>query len=160
MAIFDAFKNFLSPVTLEIEVQGSFSARDSSIDGQIKLSAQGAQQVREVAIILIERLQLEGGGERDEIMGKAMVCAQTFSLADKETVALPFSIPIDFPKGNWESVIEVGGVLGVLGKVASAMSDAPDSSVSYELVAAADVLGCKFDPKITRRITRWDWRSK
>ncbi len=150
-------QNFLSPVELEIDGPISFSRHTEEIAGHIKLTARGPQQVDDVVIILVETARHDER-EHEDIRGQAQVCSRPFTIEDGETVTLPFTMRIKIPKRGYESLIDDGGVIGALGRVASFLDDSDDHSPrrSYELVAAADVLGCKFDPRCTRHITRFD----
>jgi hypothetical protein len=157
MALFRAVKNFLSPVELEIDGPLSFSRHTEEIAGHIKLTARGPQQVDDVVIILVEKTR-RNNTEYEDIRGQAQVCSRPFTIEDGETITLPFSMGIRIPKRGWERLIDDGGVIGALGRVASFLDDSDDHTPrsDYELVAAADVLGCKFDPRCTRHIGRFD----
>lgn len=183
MALFDMAKNFLSPISVEIECPGSFSGHDSAISGQIKLTAKGEpQQVQEVVIVLVERIH-QNGTTDDHVRGNAYVCRQPFTVESGQVKTFDFQLPIQIyiPRSGLRVALDEGGVLGAIGVAGivaatllgsdddtstssddssssddSTSSDDSSSHSTYELVAAADVLGCKFDPKCTRSITRWD----
>lgn len=155
MALFDMVENFLSPVTLEIECPSTFYARQGAIEGQIKVTAQGAQQISEVVIILIERSRYSGESEEELVVGKTAVCSRPFTVAAGEEKRLDFSLDFSLPERGWDHIINEGGVLGALGKVVEFLDNGTESvSTSYDLIAAADVAGCKFDPKVTKWLSR------
>ena len=155
MALFRMAENFLSPVKLEIECPRSFYARQGSIEGHIRLTSQGAYQIDEVVMVMIERSQVSGEREEEAVVGKASVCSRPFTIDANEVKILEFSLSFRLAEYGWDSVINEGGVLGLLGKVVDHFDDGNDDvSRSYDLVAAAEVRGSKFDPKVVKGIIR------
>lgn len=154
MALFGMMKNFLSPITLEIECSDSFYARQGAITGQVKVTSQETWQIDEVVIIMVE-LCRDGGHEDKYVRGKASVCSRPFTITAGEEIRLDFSLNFTLPERGWDRVINEGGVLGTLGKIAQFYDKGSERiNSSYELTAAAEVRGTKFDPKVTKWISR------
>lgn len=155
MGLFDAVEAFLSPVKMAIECPDSFYARQGSIEGHVKVTSDSPIQVDEVAIIMVERSWVSGEPEEEAVVGTASICSRPFSINRGEQATLEFSLRFSLSESGWDSVVNEGGVLGNLGKIVSVLDEGTDFlHRSYELVAAAELRGSKFDPKVTKAIYR------
>lgn len=93
--------------------------------------------------------------DEEAVVGKARVNSTPFTVTAGQERWLSFTLDFTLEEIGWDSVINEGGVLGTLGKIVQAFDDdEPRVTRSYQLIAAADVVGCKFDPKVTKSLVR------
>ncbi len=153
VAFFSKVKQFFGAGTVKVElsVPPQVQKTAGQLAGRVALNAVSDQHVIDLTVKLTESWSTGRGDEkstREFELGK-LVLAQAFDMKQGESRAFDFVLPFDLVKSNADELKEMGGALGVLGKVGAF---ANNEKSTYKVAAEADVKGAALDPSDEKSI--------
>lgn len=147
MGFFQTLKNKLGigGVKVVLQAPGQVAKTAGVIEGKVVLTTKSDQDVVSIKITLIEEYTTGRGDEKktkEFTLGETKI-TEGFQIKTGETKEISYSLPFSVLKSNNDELIEKGGALGALGKVAAF---AGNEKSEYFVKAEADVKSAALDP--------------
>lgn len=122
MSFFNKIKQSFGIGTLKVELQApaQLGSNERQINGQVLITAQSDQLVKEIKLRMLETYtQGKGDDEKSKEyeLGQKII-KEPLTLAKDENTTIDFSLPFILQHSNNQSLSQEKGVLGALGKAA------------------------------------------
>ncbi len=153
MGFMAGVKQFLGVggVKIALAVPSQAQKSKQQLEGTVVLTAKSDQHIMELTVKLTESWTTGRGEDKTtkEFELGAIALPAPFDMRAGEVKEVPFTLPFTLLKSSNDQLIEKGGALGALGKVA-AFAGAEKST--YCVKAEADVKGTALDPSDSKEI--------
>lgn len=136
---------------LELDTADSFSIKDSTIEGSIRLHSKSPQVVNSIVVVLIESYQRGRGKEQrtnDYEWGR-IVLNETISIPANGQNIIDFKLPFHAQLSKIESL---GAKSVVLKKVTDLMKFTKNAKSEFHIIVKADVSGTALNPEVKKKI--------
>jgi sporulation-control protein spo0M len=153
MGFFQNVKNKLGigGVKVELQVPGQITKNSGVIEGKITLTTKSEQEVVSYTVKMYEEYTTGRGNEKKTKqyeLGKIKI-PESFVIKPGDVKEFNFSLPFTLLKSSNDELIEKGGALGALGKMASFASN---EASKYFVDADVDVKSAALDPSDKKEI--------
>lgn len=141
----------LGTVKVELQIPGQVAKDAGQVQGQLALTAQSDQHIKEIKFRFVETYTTGRGDEKKEREYElgTLVLSEPFDMKKDESKTIPFTLPFQIALSSNQSLAEEKGVLGALGK-AAVFAKAEKSE--YFVKVVVDCAAAALDPSDSKPI--------